>query len=174
MSYMDLLDRMSSNDTEAFLEMTDRYGWAVYSAIRKQHADHAVADRIYNDTMNAFYHSLSDSNAEDPMEALLCSFADLISEKQIASDRARLDQLVLTKHDAPPEIQLYEQREFREPSRRTVTKKSHFWYNLGVIVVLMAIFAVLWCIIGLLMDMNLIPYYDLGYSWFNANIMQLF
>lgn len=165
MSYLDLLDRMSSNDTEAFLEMTDRYGWAVYSAIRKRHVDHAVADRIYNDTMNAFYHSLSDSNAEDPMEALLCTFADLISDKQLASDKVRLDQSVLTKHAAPPEIQLYEQRDYDEAPGQHTRKTTRFWYRLLVLFVLLAIVAVLWFIIGLFMVMEFIPFYDLGYSY---------
>ena len=79
MSYSDLLDRMKENDPGAFLELTDRYGWPLYAFIRRKYSDNGAAEKLYNDTMNRFYHSLSDSSAEDPLEALLLAFADQLS-----------------------------------------------------------------------------------------------
>lgn len=169
MSYSDLLDRMKGNDTEAFLEMTDRYGWAVYSAIREKYSDHAMADKVYNETMNTFYHCLSSSSADDPLEALLCTFADYISAESLGKERS-----VATLENMPPKIQLRNGVEPVRYSGASVGRKGSFWYGFGVLLVLLAIAAVLWCILGLLMDMNFIPYYDLGYSWFNAHVMHFF
>jgi len=166
MSYSDLLDRMKNRDTEAFLEMTDRYGWAVYSAIREKHADHDEADRIYQETMNGFYHSLLNPAAEDPLEALLCTFADQISDKipdSLPPEREKENQ--------PPKIRLYDEP---QPVSASAGKKHGFWYGLGILLVLVAIAAVLWCMAGLLMDMQVIPYCDLGYSWFHTNVMERF
>lgn len=169
MSYSNLLERMQRNDTEAFLEMTDRYGWAVYSAIREKYADQAEADRIYNETMNAFYHSLANSSAEDPLEALLCLFADYVSADSLdsVSSAAPVEQ-------KPPRIQLCDSVQPAEDTAKTGRSKRGIWYGLGVFLVLMAIAAVLWSIAGLLMCLNYIPFYDLGYSWFNTNVVQLF
>lgn len=46
MSYCDLLERMMQKDTDAFLELTDRYGWALYSEIRKKYPNQETADKI--------------------------------------------------------------------------------------------------------------------------------
>jgi len=37
MSYSNLLERIMQRDTDAFLELTDRYGWALYSFIRRKY-----------------------------------------------------------------------------------------------------------------------------------------
>lgn len=169
MSYGDLLERIKQNDPGAFLEMTDRYGWSVYSIIRKKYTDSAMAEKVYNETMNIFYRSLANSSAEDPMEAILCAFAD-----QIVMGKPETNGTIVTQDYIPPEIQL---ENLQQPAVNTtvkVRKKSSFWYKLGVFLVSAAIAVVLWCIVGLLMYMNYIPYLDLGYSWFNANIVRFF
>ena len=32
----------------------------------------------------------------------------------------------------------------------------------------------LWIVAGILMDLGILPYYDLGFAWFNANLYPLF
>ena len=32
----------------------------------------------------------------------------------------------------------------------------------------------LWIIVGILMDLDLLPFVDLGYTWFNQNVFPLF
>lgn len=39
MSYNDLLQQMMQRDSDAFWEFTDRYGWTLYSSIRKKYAN---------------------------------------------------------------------------------------------------------------------------------------
>lgn len=167
MYYSDLLDRMKRNDTEAFLEMTDRYGWTVYSAIRNKYSDHLVADKVYNETMNAFYHALADSDAEDPLEALLHGFADKISP-----DKLLFGQVMSVEENGIPEIQLCKDDFPLKKTRTTAQKSKGFWHYLSVLLLLTIVAASLWVIAGFLMKMNYIPFFDLGYSWFDTNVVQ--
>jgi len=166
MRYSDLLDRMKDGNTEAFLEMTDQYGWAVYAAIRQKYSDPVIADKIYNETMNAVYHGLQETSADDPLEALLCVFADRIS-----ADDLRFADSFSERENAPPEIQLFTRT---LSSNGTVRKKKGFWQHMGVFLLLLLVTMLIWYMIGLLMSMGYIPYFDLGYSWLHAHIMQLF
>lgn len=169
MSYSDLLDRMKGKDTDAFLEMTERYGWPVYSAIRRKYADRVMADRIYNETMNRFYHSLSISDAEDPLEALLCAFAD-----QISPDQLKFDSSITANENKAPEIKLLNVEPSTMDSGTKVRRKKGFLHHFSLLFLMVVIALLLWFVTGLLMEMNFIPYYDLGYSWFTANLVQFF
>ena len=168
MSYVDLLERIQSKDPEAFLEMTERYGWAVYSAIREKHPDQAVADRIYDETMNSFYSHLSNTAADDPLEALLCAFADHAS-----ADRGSLDETEKQAPVAPPQIQLHPQEPLTRNGAYSSGKKN-YWGILLVIILWIVLLALVWFIVGVMMAMDYMPFYDLGYSWFNANIIDFF
>lgn len=169
MSYCDLLERMMQKDSDAFLEMTDRYGWALYSEIRKKHPDKAEADRIYDETMQQFYRSLQNPACDDPMEALLCAFAAQISGKKgVSAD-------FLTMPDPlddiqPPPVQVPAATVFDPVNHR---KKNRFWYRMAVLVLLFGTAAVIWMGIGLMMVMEIIPYYDLGYAWFFSLVTNL-
>ena len=162
MSYSDLLDRMMERDTDAFMEMTDRYGWSLYNAIRKKFPDKAQADRIYNDTMQQFYDCLRRSDYEDPMEALLCTFAEFISGKKgFVSQILSEDAL-----EMPPAVQVDRLMEtsFEFPEK----KKIRFGTVLSAIILVPVLAVSVWIIVGFLMHLELIPFYDFGYSWFCA------
>ena len=47
-----------------------------------------------------------------------------------------------------------------------------FW--IAVIALGLCIMFAVWVIVGLLMDMSLLPEFDLGYDWFNANVAPWF
>lgn len=166
MYYSDLLDRMKKNDTEAFLEMTDQYGWAVYSAIREKYMDQDVADKVYNETMNAFYRILADSDAEDPLEALLFGFAN-----QISPDNLLYGQTLLMDENGIPEIQL-RQRESTSTYTKTSVRKGKDNWHYYMVLLLIVFAASLWIIVGFLMKMEWIPFCDLGYFWFDFNVVQ--
>lgn len=169
MRYADLLDRMKNNDPEAFLELTERYGWAVYTTIRAKCSDHALADRIYNETMNLFYHSLSDSAAEDPVEALLCALADRLNPDQ--QEHEGIFSLI---EERPPEVHLRDRMISGDAATSIGRKRKGIWRGLGFMLFLISCAVILWCIAGFLMGMGIIPNFDLGYAWFNAHIFPLF
>lgn len=169
MSYCDLLERMMHRDTDAFLEMTDRYGWALYSEIRNKYPDKSEADRIYDETMQQFYRSLQNPACEDPMEALLCAFADRISEQK--GIRADPFMKNISGDDiSPPSIQLKNTQIYTE--QKTGKRKGRFWFRLAALLLAIGFFSVIWIGVGLMMEAGMIPYFDLGYHWFADLVSQ--
>lgn len=159
MSYCDLLERMMQKDTDAFLEMTNRYGWGLYSAIRKKYPNKADVDRIYDETMQYLFRCMQNPACEDPMEAILCAVADMIAEKNTLP--ADLSVRIGEDEDRHPNAP-------KDPRGTTGKRKGRFWFRLGMIFVVFGFAAVIWIGMGLLMEAGILPYYDLGFSWFAA------
>ncbi len=61
-----------------------------------------------------------------------------------------------------------------EPIARRTTPFKRFLGGLAILILLSIVLALIWGLAGLLMRLRLIPAYDLGYSWFNANIHPFF
>ena len=61
----------------------------------------------------------------------------------------------------------------RSRKRRKKSRRGPLYYLLNVLLWIV-IAALVWAIVGLLMSLSVLPSYDLGYSWFNANLFQLF
>lgn len=164
MSYCDLLERMMRKDTDAFLEMTDRYGWALYSEIRKKYPNKEVADRIYDKTMQLFYRCMQNPDCEDPMEAMLCALAEKIGEGENLH-RDSFDKALSEEDFQPPVLQLRQDKaDLRVNPRR---RKVSVWWKLAFVLVAVGFLSVIWIGVGLLMEAGVLPYYDLGYSWFS-------
>lgn len=164
MSYSDLLDRMMQRDSDAFLEMTDRYGWTLYNAIRRKYPDKSEADRIYNETMQQFYLALQNPNCEDPMEALLYAWAEYVSGKKgFLAEMLRDEPL-----ETPPAVKV---RRLRESPGEFLEKKNHgFGMILVILVMLLVLTVCCWILIGFLMEQGILPYRDYGYSWFCTSV----
>ncbi len=162
MSYCDLLERMMQKDTDAFLELTDRYGWALYSDIRKKYPNRETADRIYDETMQQFYRSLQNPACEDPMEALLCAFAEKIGAAKGVP--AAPENTELQDDIQPLAIRLQPSKaDIRATARK---RKNSIWFKLAMVLVIAGFAAVIWIGVGLMMEAGMLPYYDLGYTWF--------
>ena len=174
MSYSDLLDRMRERDTDAFLEMTDRYGWALYASIRRKNPDKVVADRIYSETMNEFYRVLQNPACDDPVEALLFAFSDNISVPANPVGQHGSDMTDDPMSGEPPKIVPSENIIEEQMMTQKNPRKSHLLTSIGFVLVTAGIFFMLWVILGLLMSLEIIPAVDLGYAWFNANIARWF
>ena len=162
MSYCDLLERMMQKDPDAFLEMTERYGWALYSDIRKKYSNQETADKIYDETMQLFYRSLQNPACEDPVEALLCTLAEKIGAAQNIT--AVRENGMLLDPVQPPDVQLKQTKaDIRVSSGK---RKRSIWFKLAMLLVLTGFAAVIWIGVGLMMEAGILPYYDLGYTWF--------
>lgn len=165
MSYCDLLERMMQKDTDAFLELTDRYGWALYSEIRKKYPNKEAADKIYDETMQLVYRCLQNPVWEDPMEALLCAFAEKIGEGKGLST-ASFETMEVDEDLQPPVIRLQQTKaDIRVTSQK---RKTSIWFKMAMVLVLAGFAAVIWICVGLLMEAGMLPYYDLGYTWFSG------
>lgn len=162
MFHDDLLIRMMHRDVNAFMEMSEKYSWSVYSVIRARISDKNKVESVFNETMNGFYNGLHNSGCEDPMEALLQMYAEKVCQISFSEP----------VNDVKLEHPVYR---ISEPAAsQPKKKKGSFLYSICVFFLVLAIIAVIWVILGLLMDMNLIPGYDLGYNWFNSNVLPWF
>ena len=159
----DLLTRMMHRDVNAFMEMTETYSWSVYSLIRSKITDKNMVESVFNETMNGFYSGLHEKNCKDPLEALLLMYAEKVCQTTSG-----------TSVEQKTENSGNRKERAASASQTGEKKKGGFLYSLCMFLLIAAIIAVIWVIVGLLMDMNFIPAYDLGYSWFNANILPWF
>ena len=163
MSYNDLLQRMKFRDADAFLEFTDRYGWSLYNAIRRNHPDKADADRIYQETMQDFYKCLQSPDCDDPVEALLCAWSEHVAYRR--GFRLTLtDDMQTDLDEAPPALKARRLMETSEPLPEK--KKLRFGTVIGVILLIVLLLVSIWIIAGFLMERQILPFVDLGYSWF--------
>lgn len=167
MGCSDLLDRMKQRDPDAYLEMTDRYGWAVYNTIRKKHSEKAIADKVYDQVMQKFWSCTQDPEFEDPMEALLCMLADYESAPVVLQKKLP-ESFAVDLTDIPPSVQA---SRLMEPELE-IPEKPRIRFG-SMIVILLLILLAFWVVAGLLMERELVPFMDLGYSWFCRYFQQL-
>ena len=170
MSYSDLLLRMKMHDADAFLDMTNSYGWSLYSYIRKKYPDKRQADKVYQETMQRFWFCLQSDEFEDPMEALLCAFSDQISvdvEREAAVHETQTTNL----EENPPAVRIASsiQKKNDAPKQHSNLLGSIL---LSFMMLLIFIFCV-WIILGFLMEYGVISYMDLGYTWLCNLLEQL-
>ena len=158
----DLLNRLMRHDMDAYLEMTDKYSWSVYSLIKSRISDKSKAELIYNETMNGFFQGLSGTKGNDALEVLLLMYADKVCH----ANMGEADAAVMGNHEC--------RKRKTESGAGASGKNGGFLYYICVWLLILAIVLVIWVILGLLMDMNLIPYYELGYTWFNTNVLPWF
>ena len=159
-----LFQKIKGRDKRSFEALSDAYGWKLYSHIRSCMEDREKADRIFSQTISAFYQDLKHYEGEDPIEAMLYACADRIGSGSKQDEKAPdvEEKTTLPKVDSS----IYEE------------KKEPLWlkifYSLCIIVLVLGILAAVWVMAWMLMSMNLIPEYDFGYSWFNLHIADLF
>lgn len=159
----DLLIRLMQRDVNAFIELSEKYSWSVYSVIRSRISDKEKVEAVFHETMDSFYSGLHSSGCEDPVEALLQMYAQKVCQTSCAESAGE-------ERTEFPGFRLPEPAPASQPRK----KKGGFFHALCVSVLVLAIAAVIWVILGQLMDMHLIPWYDLGYTWFRANVFPWF
>ena len=145
-----LLNRMKDRDMVAYHYLTEHYGWKLYSYLQTRFQKKEQVDAALIETLRQFYNTVAGS--DDAIEALLISFAD-----QTCRDMIQTQGLPAT---AVP----------KKKSR----KMSGIFFSIALCLLLLCIFGAIWVIIGLLMDLGIMPEVDLGYSWFSANIFPWF
>lgn len=147
----ELLNRIKQRDPNAYLQLTKAYGWKLYSHLRTQFDDPKMADAAFTETLTNFYNTIAEGNGDDAVEMLLMAYGDMTCQ-----------QMKNTQDSQKP------------ASMAQPAKSGGFGFGLGVGILVLGILAALWVIVGLLMDMSILPNLDLGYSWFNANIAPWF
>lgn len=163
MEINDIWNRIRHRDMGANLELSNEYGWIIYSHIRERLDSPEAVTRAYDAALKMFCDAASESTDGDPLSAMLCAYADIacIQESPGLSS-------------VPPAPSAKK----RQHPRRKRSKGHGFFRTLGFavcfFVLLAGILAALWVVAGLLMDMGFLPEWDLGYQWFNIHVAPWF
>ncbi len=121
--------------TTEYLRTSDRYGWKLYSYLRSRTADPKLVEKLYRECLLEFCKC---GKAED--EDLLLRIAQRVCVSQIPVTQDRCLQL--------------------EPER-----KGGFGFYVCLTLLIMLIALCLWVILGLLMELGIIPHFNLGHGW---------
>ena len=164
-----LFDKIKHRDKASFQILTETYGWKLYSYIRKNVDNRELADTIFSETLSRFHHNAEKFDCQDPIEAMLCLYADEIQK---------------THSSVPAAVPAQNQKVFPEPpydaapapkKKKKCSVLAGIFYTICILLLLAAIAVALWFLVGMLVDMEILPKaWDFGYSWFNANIADLF
>ena len=190
MDIIDVLTRISRNDTGAFRELMQTYGKGVYLALFERSGDRQLAVAATKRAFITLYAELNARPGVDPAENLLTLRALTEQERALEAERSAIADDVLCAHDAKRETKpcarfaANEERataidfsgaDEEEPCENTIRqKRSGAGRIIAAAALSLGIVAALWVIAGLLMSMELIPQAPLGYAWFNANVAQWF
>ena len=162
-----LFDRIRNRDKASFQILTETYGWKLYSYIRKNVESRELADEVFSETLSRFQNNAEKYDTQDPIEAMLCLYADEIQKEHAAGAPAVVQQRAFPAQafEADP----------APVKKKKCSVLAGFFYTICILVLLAAIAAALWFLIGMLVDMEILPAaWDFGYSWFNENIANLF
>ena len=195
----ELLIRIKEKDEDAILKFMQAHGEKLYSRLLLRLGDRSLADKAFRDAIIGFCKPLTADDSSDPVEALLFGYADRACEDILKdsldavigdtlADAGALVRVsagaVAPDADTVPAVSAEAQPEeaptaapaaaSEAPEQKAKTCGGKGLFGLGVGVLSLGIAAVLWVILGLLVDMQLLPEIDLGYSWFSANIAPWF
>ena len=125
-------------DPAKYLELSGQYGWKLYSHLSERIEDRQMLSEIYEKGMERFCELAETCDDPDALDEFLADAADYACEG-------------LKKPEGSP-----------NPAK---AKRSGFGFWLAFTALLLLNLACLWVILGLLMDMGILPEIDLGYRW---------
>ena len=197
MDSLELLYGLQAHDDEAFRTIARTYGKSVYERLLARSGNQKLAKQALKTALTELYSAVSATDSRDPIEALLYAEAEraqaamqqnacdvLLEEtlRPIARARGKGEPLqepdmlaagfgtvqpcIEATRTAPPAQ--------RQPLPDPVIRKHRLGRTAAAILLSIGILLMLWIIAGLLMDMELLPYVDLGYAWFNRQIAPWF
>ena len=161
-----IFEKIRHRDNDSFHILTENYGWKLYSYIRKNTESRELADQIFSETLSKFQENAEKYDSSDPIEAMLCLYADTLYEEH---RRAGTSGLPGSQNPA------YSSAAGNVPPKKKHKAGAAILYTICILLLLAAIAAALWFLVGMLVDMSILPQeWDFGYSWFNLNIADIF
>lgn len=134
-------------DPAKYLELSGQYGWKLYSCLSERIEDRKVLSEIYEKGMERFCELAETCDDPDALDKYLADAADYAFEG-------------LKKPEGSP-----------NPAKIKPRKGSGVGFWLAFTALFLLNLACLWVILGLLMDMGILPEIDLGYSWAQYTVM---
>lgn len=134
-------------DPAKYLELSGQYGWKLYSRLSESIEDRKMLSETYEKGMERFCELAETCDDPDVLEKLLADAADYACEGLINPERPL------------------------NPSKTNPRKGSSIGFWLAFTVLLLLNLACLWVILGIFMDMGILPEIDLGYRWAQNTVM---
>lgn len=182
---------------DALREIYNEYSREVYamihSALIDDESTHAATKQVFLNLFREIMHSDSDikiasrlteltndeirisriAGGDLSKDALRADFR--VSERTASADDNTLDTDTDDDGFEDDEEPFDEEPAPRRPKPAKKAKKSNGFLNvLSVILLVVLILIFLWLVAGILMDYQILPYFDLGYKWFNEHAFRLF
>ena len=171
MTNPNLLDRISTGDRDAFVQLMREYGPALYFRLLDRLGDRTLADAAFRQIMLDFHRKLTASGEKDAVAALLVNEADAVS-RQLLLDS--MEGLIAHTAEEAFSVELMPETTQMDSLQEDAPEKPGVLWWTAVTLLILCTLLVCWVIIGLLVSMEVLPRLDLGYSWFDANIAQWF
>ena len=179
-----LLNHLKQGDCEAFQQFYDQYGLPAYRYIYEKTGDTERTRTIWKNTFRTLVARLR--GCEDPDLPLLWLTA--LADAQLAGGTSATtlpkdtDSMSDTSADIPPRDSIHSDRTASPEAPAAIcspeisTADFPRRTGLAVLLIFLIILAAVavWIGAGFLMTQNVLPSYDLGYSWFNNHIFHLF
>ncbi|MGN0627421.1 MAG: hypothetical protein ACI4IT_05610 [Oscillospiraceae bacterium] len=172
MDTIEMLNRLKSKDFKAYCQLTENYGQKLYSHIRDRFDDKEKANAAFHETLVDFCGSITDFGGDDVIEYLLLACAEDVCDRMERESRDA-DEITWGTEKAQKKSAVSAHKKAKK-TKRPVSGSGRLGFGLCIALLVLGMAAALWVILGLLMDMNLIPQIDLGYEWFNLHVAPWF
>ena len=181
MDTVEMLSRLKSKDYEAYQQLTEKYGQTLYSYIQGRLDDRKKIHAVFQETLSDFCSIIADPADKDVVEYLLLTFAEKNCDKTepakevpAASPPAvRAAEEEMQESEVLPSSEIFAHKEEKKTSGPG-SGSGKLGFRVAASLLILGIAAALWVILGLLMDMELIPQINLGYEWFNLHVAPWF
>ena len=137
---------MNGSSSREFLRISEQYGWKLHSYLRERTSDPRCQQELY--TLIIRTYCAGKQNVRNEEQALMATAQRICTQQ-------KLTRIPNTSNDKSE-------------------KGSTFGFWLALNLLLLLIMLCLWIMAGLLMEMGLLPYLNLGHKWIVDWFMNLF
>ena len=199
MDAQEILSKIKQQDKETFRKLVTAYGKSLYLKLYAASGDAEAARQATKAAFTELYLALNSQQSPDVIESLLYSIGErkqreILQEQTLKMASECLDRVVelsmpytarKLKEETVKPIQSASVASPCVEKTETVVcsdipvaaqpeKPAEKGIGIWQVVFALLVTVGLWAIIGALMGDGFLPKYDLGYSWFNTNIANLF
>lgn len=178
---VNIIEGIRQGDRDACLALYHRYYQqifrAAYAATKNIEQSIQIVKAVYKKLLLAardgafekYFDSLVRQEIREQLASLTAARAVASYERELSRRLAEMNALVRQSQRAG----LHERSPYGKHSRPKRRPKRRL-RGLRIALLVIAGVVLLWAIVGLLMPASSLPAFDLGYSWFNANLFPLF
>lgn len=182
-------ERAHNGNREAFREIFNEYSREVYAYIHTALADEQQTKDSVKQVFLGLFRELMKAEKDIDLAERLTELTNeeikiarmaggnlspIKEECAVSGGKDAVAEDVEDEDDIFDEEDLDDEDEDEDDDLPEKKKKGNVGTTIAVIFLVLLILIFLWLVAGILMDYGIIPTIDLGYSWFNAHVFDLF